>query len=191
LYEYGCRRGESLQQKVEDFDLHSRLVKIHRSADDIDDPRKVQPRTKTLSRSVPISAQLAGELYDYIDRIWYRIPTARRRHGYLWTTVDGDPLALSTVNDMFRRLRENVEGLPPNLTPHTLRHDWNERFSEAIDALPPDRRPGEEKEQATRAHMMGWSANSEMPRIYTRRFVREKAGQIMEEMTRPPKKPLR
>lgn len=189
LYYVGYRRGESLQLKVEDINVHGRIVKIHRSADDVDDLRLVQPRTKTLARSVPIPAHLAEELYDYVDQVWSKIPLPQRRHGYLWTTVDGTPLALSTVNDMFRRLRCKVRGLPPDLTPHTLRHDWNERFSEAIDVLSPDRRPGELKEAEIRRRMMGWSSDSTMAERYTRRYVREKAAEILEEMVRPPDKP--
>ncbi|NKJ48796.1 hypothetical protein CIC12_19035 [Burkholderia sp. SG-MS1] len=183
-YQVGYRRGESLQLKVEDIDVHLRLLRIHRSADDKSDLRSVQPRTKTLARTVPLSAELAEELYDYIDRVWSKIPVSQRRHGFVWTTVNGHPLALSTVNDMFRRLRKAVPDLPPDLTPHTLRHDWNERFSEAIDALPPERKPGDDKESRTRCHMMGWTAGSSMAGNYTRRYVREKAAEIAEEMTR-------
>lgn len=182
LYFVGHRRGESLQMKVEDLNVHSGYVRIHRSADDLDDPRSIQPRTKTLARTVPISPELAEELYDYIHDVWSKLPISQRRHGYLWTTSNGFPLALSTVNDMFVRLRRNVKGLPPNLSPHMLRHDWNERFSERIDALPPERKPGDAKEAMVRSHMMGWTSGSNMTERYTRRFIKSKAAEIAEQM---------
>ncbi|CCF98277.1 hypothetical protein B7R77_12300 [Ralstonia solanacearum K60] len=182
LYRVGHRRGESLQMKVEDIDIHGRLVRIHRSADDADDPRSVQPRTKTLARTVPISAELAEELYDYIDGVWSRFPVLQRKHGYLWTSSSGTPIALSTVNSMFRHLRRSVQGLPRDLTPHVFRHDWNERFSEAVDALPPEKRLAEAKEVAVRCQMMGWESNSNMAARYTQRFIREKAAEIAEKM---------
>lgn len=182
LYRVGHRRGESLQMKVEDIDVHGRLVRIHRSADDVDDPRTVQPRTKTLARTVPISAELAEELYDYIDGVWSRFPVSQRRHGYLWTNAGGDPIALSTVNNIFRHLRESVSGLPADLTPHVLRHDWNERFSEAVDALPPEKKPGDAKEASVRCQMMGWESNSSMAARYTQRFIKAKAAEIAEQM---------
>ncbi|NKA58804.1 site-specific integrase [Ralstonia solanacearum] len=190
LYQIGHRRGESLQMKVEDIDVHGRKVRIHRSADDASDPRSEQPRTKTLARTVPISSDLAEELYDYIGGIWSCFPIPKRRHGFLWTTSNGVPLALSTVNDMFRRLREKVPGLPSDLTPHSLRHDWNERFSEKIDSLPAERKPGDTKETEVRSHLMGWKSNSNVVAQYTRRFIRAKAAEISEQMANAVEKPV-
>ena len=77
------------------------------------------------------------------------------------------------MNDVFRRLRNAVPGLPADLTPHVLRHDWDERFSEAIDALPLERRPKEEKKSTTRCRTMAWSPGSSMAGNYTRRYVRD------------------
>ncbi|MGD7494976.1 hypothetical protein ACQCP4_06100, partial [Ralstonia pseudosolanacearum] len=114
--------------------------------------------------------------------IWSCFPILKRRHGFLWTTSNGVPLALSTVNDIFRRLRKKVPGLPSDLTPHALRHDWNERFSEKIDSLPAERKPGDAKEAQVRSHMMGWESNSNMAARYTKRFIQKKAAEIAEEM---------
>jgi integrase len=54
LLDLGIRRGELLGIRVEDCRLGSNgTVTVHRRPDDPDDPRKVQPSSKTEARLLP------------------------------------------------------------------------------------------------------------------------------------------
>jgi integrase len=74
---------------------------------------------------------------------------------------------------MFVELRRKVTGLPEELSPHVLRHTWNDRFSEFMDqsgATP-------EEEEKMRKQQMGWSDRSKMAATYTRRHTRRKTNE--------------
>jgi len=182
IYGLGVRRGEALGIKVENIDFRQNTVLIARCSDDPDDPRKYQPLTKTRDRELPMKDSLAAMIQQYVTHVRARFLRARR-HPFLFISHQtGAPLALASANKVFRSLRERVDGLPENLTPHVLRHAWNDAFSRLLDrrADQKGRRRGEDHadEERMRSYLMGWSPASKMASVYTRRHVRETAEKM-------------
>ncbi|MOA28472.1 site-specific tyrosine recombinase XerC [compost metagenome] len=112
---------------------------------------------------------------------WAKIPVRARKHGYLFTTAEGDHLSLGAINLVFREMRRKT-GLPDGIAPHALRRTWNDRLSRKIDALPPEKRMKPEAEKQVRNRLNGWSKKSNMTERYARRHIREKADSIAEEL---------
>jgi integrase len=65
-----------------------------------------------------------------------------------------------------------VKGLPDKLTCHVLRHDWNERFSRAMD----DGGVAPARERQLRRYLQGWSSDSSAA-VYTQRHTRARANE--------------
>jgi len=167
----GVRRGEALGLKVENIDLRQNQVLIARNADDPLDPRRQQPLAKTLDRILPIEDSLAEMLRHYIVYIRSKFLKARR-HPFLFVShQDGSPLALNSANKVLRTLREKVPGLPSDLSPHLLRHAWNDAFSQRMDTLHVDHA----REEQLRSAMMGWKPQSGTSALYNVRHVRKAA----------------
>lgn len=176
--ELGIRRGELLGVKTSDIDFQQNTVLISRRADAKDDPRARQPLTKTRARLLPISNDLADATYEYICR-GRKVQTNALRHEFLFVASgSGKPLSLMAVNKVFATLRKKQPDLPRDLTPHILRHTWNDRFSEAMDKA----KVSEEQEKKMRSTLMGWSETSGAAATYTRRFVQRKAATALRTM---------
>jgi len=180
LYESGMRRGELLSLKLRNFSEssggpHASLV-IERNHSDEFDVRVNQPVAKTDGRIVPISQEAERQLLEYLDT--YRAETAnvgysdedfifvRHRAG----RQQGAPISISAFDQGIRGLRRGFPALCL-VHPHLLRHDWNFRFSKLAD----EHRLKTEKEQELRALLMGWSAGSDMAKLYNRRHTQEQA----------------
>lgn len=174
LHDLGLRRGELLNVKISDINFQSEEVTVARRADDPGDPRRGQPKVKTRDRTIPLSSNLCGLTHDYVTRTRRSIEGARR-HPFLFVAMGtGAPLSLSSVNDVFAELREAFPGEFDALTPHVLRHTWNDRFSETMDnAKVPDA-----DEERMRSFLMGWSPTSKTAAKYTRRHIRLKAERV-------------
>ncbi|WP_047257901.1 site-specific integrase [Chromobacterium subtsugae] len=174
LHSFGLRRGELLNVKVSDIDFRQETVTVVRRADAPEDPRSEQPVVKTRDRILPIPPDLCRLTHDYVlsaRRKW----SGARRHEYLFVAdKTGAPLSLSALNKCFAFLRACIPDLPADLSPHVLRHTWNDNFSEAMDRI---KAPAAD-EQKMRSFLMGWSETSGTAAKYTRRHVRKKANQI-------------
>lgn len=178
LLSLGVRRGELLGIKISDINFQSNEVFIARRSDDPADPRRRQPCAKTSPRLLALDPELAELTRNYImsDR---RMTRGAKRHEFLWVaTGTGRPMSLACLNKIFKTLRLNCELLPDDLSPHTLRHTWNELFSDAVDkhGVSP------ELEQKIRSRMMGWSETSGMAKVYNQRHIRKKATEVSLEM---------
>ncbi len=174
LLQLGLRRGELLNVKIEDINFQKEVVMIARRPDDPDDPRNRQPKVKTRDRRIPLSHELAAATHHYITSIRATLEGARS-HSFLFVADrSGAPMALDTLNKVFRVLRQKVSEMPADITPHVLRHSWNDKFSESVDkkGLAP------EEEKKLRSFLMGWSETSESAMTYTRRHVRNKANEV-------------
>jgi integrase len=68
-------------------------------------------------------------------------------------------------------LRRKCPDLPDDLSPHVLRHTWNDHFSELMD----EKGVPEEIEHKMRSRLMGWSETSKTATTYTRRHVHKRA----------------
>ncbi len=86
----------------------------------------------------------------------------------------GAPLSLSAVNAIFAELRNAFNGEFDAVTPHVLRHTWNDRFSEIMDIA----KVSEAEEERMHSFLMGWAPTSKTSVNYTRRHVRLKAQQV-------------
>jgi integrase len=170
----GVRRSELIAIKISDINFQKNEVLIARRADSPDDPREQQPLVKTADRLIPLHPELAKATHDYILSLRRRQGSARRHPFLFVASRTGEPISVSAVNLFFQVLRQ-VSGIPSNLTPHVLRHTWNDHFSELSDRLG----YSDETERKMRSRAMGWSENSDTAKKYTRRFVRSKSREAM------------
>lgn len=166
LRDLGIRKGELLGVKIEDINFADNTLFISRRPDDPEDPRNRQPEAKTLERTLPMGDDLVELLRNYVDEDRASIPGARL-HPFLVVGSGGMPLALNSVDLMFKTLREKFPELGP-VSAHILRHTWNDSFS----GFAKGRMSGDE-ERKIRNYLMGWSKNSKMAADYTARFVEE------------------
>lgn len=178
--ELGIRRGELLSLYIQDCSITGiqASITIHRRPDDGNDMRTDRPLTKTAARNLPISPKTSDLLHDWI--IHHRAKmTESRKHPFLFVSLgSGQPMSLSSINKMFQSLRERVEDLPNKLSPHVLRHTWNDQFSDLIDKkgnIAPD------DETKWRARLMGWR-NPMSAQHYLRRTTRKRSNEFLSEL---------
>lgn len=177
-FELGLRRSELLNVKVSDINFQSGELTVFRRADDIEDPRKHQPNVKTRDRIIPLSKGLCELTYDYIMKI-RRSYVAARKHPYLIVEIRaGAPLSGRAANDVFSDLREKFPAEFQSLTPHVLRHTWNDRFSEVVE----NKGLSEGDKEGMRSYLMGWSPTSKSSVSYTRQHNRKLAQKVSLEM---------
>ncbi|MBN2680050.1 site-specific integrase [Acidithiobacillus montserratensis] len=176
----GIRRGELLGIRVSDLDFQKNEVLVARRADAPEDPRAAQPNAKTADRLLPLDQELSDLTRNYI-LTWRRRFKGARRHPFLFVASGtGDPLTLSAINRVFETLRVKCPSLPANLSPHVLRHTWNDEFSLMMDANKVDA----ELEKKMRSRLMGWSEHSNTAATYTRRHIQRKANEALLGMQR-------
>lgn len=173
LHGLGMRAGELLALKVGDFNFRTNEVIVARRPDDSDDPRHIQPTAKTCDRRLPISADVAKLVHDYVTK-HRRNASRAKRHEFLIVVHrrgpwEGAPLSISGLRKVFARLKSASK--MERLTPHMLRHTNNDRFSELMDAegVP------EAEEDKLRSYAMGWKEGSGSAAVYTRRHTQRKA----------------
>lgn len=169
----GMRRGELLGLQIKDVHPNERKIKIFRRADAIEDARRIQPNTKTHDREIELHPTIAKLLSDFMNGERRKILVARKIP-QIFVSDDGQALSTSSLDKIFRQLRNACPGLPVRLTSHVMRHTWNERFSEMADSLG----LSEVAEQYARNQQQGWSENSKMSATYTRRHISLKGNQV-------------
>lgn len=178
LLNLGLRKGELLSLKVTDIDFRQNELKVVRRPNDPEDVRKLKPNVKTRARILALDPELSRGLHQYVVKHRAKHPGAKY-HPYLFVANGtGKPLSISAINKIFIELKEGALSAFERLTPHLLRHSWNDRFSELMD----DKGVNEDLEQQERSYAMGWTPGSETAQKYTRRFVRKKANQASLQM---------
>jgi integrase len=182
LIELGIRRGELLAIMLADCDVAGErgFITIHRRPDNIHDPRSGSVvAAKTAARKLELSPRTTQLLYEWITYHRSKLPGAKKGRGqFLVVSIpSGKPMSLSNINKMFETLRSRVSGLPHELSPHVLRHTWNDTFSEHVD------RNGisEEDEVKFRQKIMGWRRPASAG-PYLRRSVRRGANAVLRVM---------
>lgn len=189
MYELGLRRGEILCLRVSDVKLtpDGGFLTIVRRPQDPMDLRQPKPQVKTLGRELPLSNSLRQLFLSYVSE--RRETKEARKHPFLFvSSADGSPLSYWCLTTIFKILRK-CDGIPGNITPHILRHDWNDRFSQMSDAAYPHRTAADAaKEERLRAYAMGW-ASTQTAVNYTKRWVRESSNQRLLEMQASKKYP--
>lgn len=174
----GIRRGELLNIKISDIDFQQNVISILRRPDDQADPRTFQPRVKTRERILALPEPLVAAIEHHILHERAQIPGSEKTAFLFLTERSRQPMSLSSLNKLFRVLRTKVPDLPNSLSPHVLRHDWNDEFSKKMDA----NKVSNEEEHKFRSYLMGWSPTSGTAALYTRRHVRNKAMAVSLEM---------
>jgi len=178
LIQFGLRKGELLNIKISDIDFRKKQLKIIRRADDVADPRQNKPNVKTRSRILPIPNNIMGIIEHYILDIRSKIRSAKNHEFLIIASPSGKPLGLEAVAVMMRRLRKKFPKLPVDFSAHILRHTWNDNFSSLMDK----KDISEEREQQIRNYQMGWRDGSTMSENYSKRHIRTKANEAIEEM---------
>ncbi|NVM41245.1 site-specific integrase [Ochrobactrum intermedium] len=180
LVELGIRRGELLSLYVHDLDLTRRraTITLHRRPDDPNDDRREKAAVKTAARVLSLSERATELAHKWVVEYRAKLPLAKRNPFLIVSTPSGEPMSLSNVNKIFKAIRKRVPDLPADLSPHLLRHSWNDAFSEQID-----RKGGisGEDEIKWRMNLMGWRRES-TARYYLRRTTRRRANEVLSDM---------
>jgi integrase len=187
LLDLGIRRGELLGIRIQNINFQKDEVLIARQADSPDDPRTIQPNTKTKDRVLPIGDRLSKLLRAYIQGPRRAIKGARKHDFLIVANGSGQPLTNAGANKIFHVLRTKVPGLPEELFPHILRHTWNDSFSALMDS----RNITEEREMQMRSRLMGWSETSGTAATYTRRHTKERAREASIKLQNSLKAPTK
>lgn len=178
LYETGIRRGELGNIRIGDVDFRTYSLKIRRRQNSLSDPRARQPNVKTRERTIPLTEGLCRHLEEYVGN-HRRCNVVARRHDILFVSHQGStlgqPLAVDSINYVFRCLQKAVPGLS-DIHPHRLRHHANYELSQIIDeqfkGRPPEER--QKADEQLRAQMMGWSPTGTQQARYNQRYIQEK-----------------
>lgn len=179
VMEGGLRRGAVAKIKLSDVhdDWHNPRIRITRTPNDPTDPRKDIPSQKTKQHVVPVSKDTMKKLLNYVENIRASF-TDSIQHEFVFVSEKGtcgQPLTLAGFDYIFTKIGKNL-GI--HLTPHMLRHKWNEQFDDAAEKLGIS---GEQREDI-RKGAMGWSENSNMGAIYNSKNLAVKAQKIHQEM---------
>ncbi|MDD4965507.1 site-specific integrase [Halothiobacillus sp.] len=185
LFHLGIRGSELLNIRIRDIRFDKNQLKIERRADDEHDPRTNEPNVKTLERLLPLGGVLVKELHDYIsqDRRKVRVPTDRHNDFLFLTHKQGPTKGKPISKSAYFKVMAVVRTVSPDLyamSGHILRHTWNRKFSERMDAM--DESPSEARQEQIRSYLMGWKDGSGTAAIYNRRFVEKKGHEAALKM---------
>jgi integrase len=175
FYHLGLRQGELLKLRIttDHFNAQKRILKVTRSPDDPTDPRTDQPQAKTNARALELSDHLTKRILDHIVK-HRRLRKYAASHTFLFVSQSGNPLSKSAISKIFATIRGKIDGLDDDLSPHHLRHSFNENLSSMFDASGTT----DENEKKLRAYLNGWSPGSETAATYLRRRIRTKAQEL-------------
>lgn len=181
LYMLGVRIGEALNLKIEDIRQrgNKHFAYIRHNTDDKQDSRIYQPKLKTNSRALQLTARLKLILDTYITH--HRSAIKGAAHcpflfiSHRLSKGKANPLSISAAEKVFREF-STVMGF--KVRPHILRHTWNDRYSEAIDQKIANKETTQEKAEADRCQLMGWAKGSDMNLIYSARYDTERAMMV-------------
>jgi integrase len=178
-HKLGVRVGELCGIKMKDLHLGGGggKIDIYRRPTDKGDTRKQRAQVKTEARELPISGKLEKKINDYIVKHRDKVKNATSCE-FLFvsheksSSPEGSPLSLAAVRKVFSQLSE-ASGI--KVTPHNLRHTWNDDFSEIAD----EEGMSEVEEMKARRYLMGWSESSKMPDYYAKRRNRKLANNAL------------
>lgn len=178
LFNLGLRAGELLNLKVDDFDLRDNTLSVIRRHDSKDDRRPYQPLVKTGERVIPLSDELASEIFDYISNSREKM-TKRKKHNFLLVAhctgkTAGEPLSISAYEKIISTLKRASPKLS-NLSGHRLRHTWNYMYSKIIERAKLDY----SRKKDLRNYLMGWSKESTMTDNYNFKYISQQEKYVL------------
>ncbi|HHY8423731.1 TPA: site-specific integrase [Escherichia coli] len=178
LLNLGLRAGELLNLKIDDFDLRDNTLSVVRRHDSKEDGRSYQPLVNTGERVIPLSDELAREIFDYISNSREKM-TKRKKHNFLFVAHctgknAGEPLSISAYEKVISTLKRASPELY-NLSGHRLRHSWNYMYSKGIEGaeLEYNRR------KDLRNYLMGWSKESIMCDRYNYKYISQQEKDVV------------
>ena len=173
LVEVGLRIGELLNLKVANYLPTESSLRIWRDADNSRDPRARKPKVKTLSRDVEINEELCELLDIYILKHRANV-TGSEKIPFLFIShsSNASPLSYAAIDKMFRDLSKVLNF---KVSPHPIRHSWNDRFSEFVDPLISAGDMSEKEAEDLRSYLMGWKEGSGSAVTYTKRYQARQA----------------
>ncbi|MFT4924088.1 MAG: integrase [Phenylobacterium sp.] len=176
----GIRRGALAKLKIPDivFTNDANRLYIRRTPEDLTDSRQNKPQQKTREHSTYIAPILVEDIESYISHIRAIIPNACS-HEFVFVSemnskgTQGAPLSLKSIDYIFNVLSK---ALGTAISPHMLRHKWNEIFTDQTDHLPAA------EADKRRVDAMGWSKTSVMPERYNHFKNLQKAYEIQKDI---------
>ncbi|HBM1961967.1 TPA: site-specific integrase, partial [Escherichia coli] len=175
LFYLGIRGGELLNIRIQDIDFSANRIRIVRRADEQADSRTNEPNAKTRERLLPLAESLAQELHSYILQDRRKVRNAKK-NDYLFVTYKSGPTLGNPISKGgYHKIFSVVRSISPQLyaaTGHSLRHTWNRKFSERMDAM--NEQVSEERQEQLRSYLMGWRDGSGTAATYNKRFIRQK-----------------
>ncbi len=178
LYQFGARKGELLGLKISDINFQSETFDFVRRADDPEDPRIRQPVLKTHERRIAMPKKIIDLTRNYIINHRAYLPQAKKNEFLFVASKTGAPMSLDTVNKIFSKIKETYPDAFKRLSPHILRHSWNDNLSAQID----EKNISETEEKRLRSYLMGWSQTSNTAATYTKRYTQKKANEVLLNM---------
>lgn len=183
LFQLGIRGGELLNIRIGDIDFTKNQLRIVRRADEKDDTRTDEPNAKTLGRLLSLGDVLTKELHDYIIKDRRKVRNSGRNDFLFVTYKNGPTQGLPISKPAYYKIFITIRAVSSKifaLSGHMLRHTWNRRFSEKMDAL--DEPPDEVRQEKIRSFLMGWKEGSGTAAIYNRRFIEKKGHEAALKM---------
>ena len=175
LFSFGFRRGEILKLYVSDVNVKGRrpALTVRRRPGDIEDTRANEPAVKTHGREIPLSAEMARLINDYIQYHRPSFPDVEMSPFLFYSRV-GKPLSLRMVNAIVEQIARRFPEFANILTPHILRYTFNDMFVESALKAGID----DNGLKSAQNYMNGWNLDSEQSALYSRRSTEERAREI-------------
>lgn len=174
LINLGIRAGELLKIEQADLKLNgsNACLVIKRSENDVEDPRKYEPRVKTFGRILEISPHLTDQIIQFLKER-RTIPNSKKSKFLFIANTDGTPLSYAGLNALIKKIRlENPED-SRSITAHTFRRTWNDIFRENAE----ESGLQEELITQTQNYLQGRMANSQEAYKYASKHI-EKTARI-------------
>jgi integrase len=178
LYHFGARKGELLSLKISDINFKTQTFDLVRRADDSKDSRINQPLLKTRERRIAIPEKILTLTRDYIINHRSFLPQAKKHEFLFVASKSGLAMSLDSVNKIFSKLKETYPDSFIRLSPHILRHTWNDNFSSIMEK----NNISEAEEKKIRSYLMGWSETSNSAETYTKRHTRQRGNEVILNM---------
>ncbi|MDF2690819.1 MAG: phage integrase family protein [Gammaproteobacteria bacterium] len=170
---FGLRRAEALKLYLSDINLNADRpsITVRRRPDDKNDIRMHEPRVKTLGRIIPLNQEMARLLNEFILKHRSKISNAKKSPFLFLASRDGKPLSSIAINNMIWQLIKKHNEFSGVLSPHILRHSYNDFLSEIAD------KEGIAEHDAIeiRNYLCGWSHNSEQGNNYRQRYIKQRS----------------
>ncbi|WP_338378872.1 site-specific integrase [uncultured Flavobacterium sp.] len=170
LFETGIRIGELLRLRIKDVYRHENKfylqIKYHQNNNE--DKRWDIPSLKNFNSQRFISISKNTYLIYELFIKYYRNKT--KKHTFLFTNINGNPISKSMIQKIFNEVSIKINY---KITPHMARHNFAENM---IMYLIEFRGLETERAKDELRLLCGWTNNSSMPILYTKKYFQKIAN---------------